>query len=286
MALKRIASSAKLQQIKSLISHQIDRITVNDKFKRATDIYEEFLGIKQVNRAQDMVLKSESEFIKASNTRRQLQQQLHDVQSELKQVRQKIDSTQRGDEAYLTLITSEHQLIKTEMNTLSKLRLIEEQERELFTSFSQRLREAHEIERLRQEKTKSLSLILSVFGGVVGVLATSVSHWSKMRNINSLVKIIESQQAALKESQANASKEPSQPVAVVSQSSHSKEQASKEVQTDDNIRPEQLTELMASTEENLMEVQMKLNTIGNVVKVYAALAIAIPIITAFLLGSR
>lgn len=51
----------------------------------------------------------------------------------------------RSDEAYLELITSEHKLMKNEISLLNSLRSQEELERELFTSFSQRLREAHEV---------------------------------------------------------------------------------------------------------------------------------------------
>lgn len=51
----------------------------------------------------------------------------------------------RSDEAYLELITNEHKMMKNELKLLNDLRTREESERELFTSFSQRLREAHEV---------------------------------------------------------------------------------------------------------------------------------------------
>lgn len=56
-----------------------------------------------------------------------------------------IDSTTRSDESYLQLITKEHQLIKNEMLMVNSLRSLEETERDLFTKFSQKLRDAHEV---------------------------------------------------------------------------------------------------------------------------------------------
>lgn len=49
----------------------------------------------------------------------------------------------RSDESYLDLITNEHKMIRNELELLDSLRSQEEVERELFSSYSQRVREAH-----------------------------------------------------------------------------------------------------------------------------------------------
>lgn len=122
MSLKRLSSSPIIQNIKSYLGHQINQIAAGEKFKRAMNVYEgkwrirksasvthdlnlriwivycisEFLGIKEVKKTQEMVLKSEGEFVSASKIRRDLQQELLDIQSQLKQVRQKIGKSSRN----------------------------------------------------------------------------------------------------------------------------------------------------------------------------------------------
>jgi len=56
-----------------------------------------------------------------------------------------LDKTHRGDENYLELITSEHKLIKNELGVLKNLGSCENVERDLFSTFSQTLRNAHEV---------------------------------------------------------------------------------------------------------------------------------------------
>lgn len=67
------------------------------------------------------------------------------LQEELKRLRQKLDSTNRADENYLNLLTEEHKLIKNEVYLIDALRKSEEEEREKFTYFSNRLRESQDV---------------------------------------------------------------------------------------------------------------------------------------------
>lgn len=60
-------------------------------------------------------------------------------------MRQKLDSTNRADENYLTLLTEEHKLIKNEFSLMEQLRKSEEEEREMFSIFSNRLRESQDV---------------------------------------------------------------------------------------------------------------------------------------------
>lgn len=60
-------------------------------------------------------------------------------------MRQKLDSTNRADENYLTLLTEEHKLIKNEFSLMEGLRKSEEEEREMFSIFSNRLRESQDV---------------------------------------------------------------------------------------------------------------------------------------------
>lgn len=84
-------------------------------------------------------------FTDASKARREAQACIMKLQEELKRLRQKLDSTNRADENYLTLLTEEHKLIKNEFSLMEQLRKSEEEEREMFSIFSNRLRESQDV---------------------------------------------------------------------------------------------------------------------------------------------
>ncbi|XP_025016249.1 coiled-coil domain-containing protein 51 isoform X2 [Tetranychus urticae] len=133
-----------LKQYARSVPNKFSQSPLNDHMLKAMDSYESYIGVKEIKKIQQNVLKAEEAFIESSKARRTIQDGLLKVQQNLKQIRSKLDSMSRSDEAYLELITNEHKLLKNEMSLLNELRTKEGSERELFTSFSQRLREAHE----------------------------------------------------------------------------------------------------------------------------------------------
>lgn len=90
-------------------------------------------------------MQAEKVFTDASKARREAQACIMKLQEELKRLRQKLDSTNRADENYLTLLTEEHKLIKNEFSLMEQLRKSEEEEREMFSIFSNRLRESQDV---------------------------------------------------------------------------------------------------------------------------------------------
>lgn len=138
-------------------------------------------------------------FSDASKFRREAQASILKLQEDLKRLRQKLDSTNRADEQYLALLTEEHKLIRNEVMLMDKLRKSEEEEREKFTYFSNRLRESQDFEKVRQEKLKYISLIGSLIGAALGIIATSVNHSIRQRDLNNLTKSLEKQRDQDKE---------------------------------------------------------------------------------------
>ncbi|XP_054159545.1 mitochondrial potassium channel-like [Oppia nitens] len=268
--------------------------SLNQKFKKWFDIYEDFIGVKEVRKTQEAVLKSESEFVGSTKARRDVQNQMIGLQEQLKQIRQKLDSTHRSDESYLTLITREHQFIKEEIQLLETLRRLEETERQLFSQFSNKLREAHEVERVRQEKTKYLSMLGTIIGACLGIIATSVNHAFKRRDFKELAKMIETSNAskvALNSSSSSVATTTSEPLAHENNSMASNATIAKstvitmtttnETQTDPQSTTRdddnKIVECIANTESNL-EYKMKVNSLTTVVVTYALIAITLPII--------
>ncbi|XP_074596842.1 mitochondrial potassium channel-like [Brevipalpus obovatus] len=168
------------------------------QYQKVMDVYENFTGMKEVKSTQQNVLTAEQAFVDSAKLRRNIQNDLHRVQKDLKQIRRKLESMSRSDESYLDLITNEHKMIKNELELLNSLRSQEEVERELFSSYSQRVREAHVFERLRQEKLKYVSFFGPVIGAILGM---SVNHFRKRgeyMNTYAIHQIIETNERHIK----------------------------------------------------------------------------------------
>ena len=131
------------QKLFKLISNLSN--TVQTKTNRLYAIYENYFGIKELKDIQLGVLTAEKVFADTSKARRDAQASILKLQDELKRLRQKLDSTNRADENYLLLLTEEHKLIKNEVNLMNQLHESEEEEREQFTYFSNRLRESQDV---------------------------------------------------------------------------------------------------------------------------------------------
>lgn len=93
-----------------------------------------------------------------------------------------------GNEKYLNLVTEEFNIIKEETAYAQQLSLYEDQERENFASLSSAVRESHEKERARAERTKYWSVTASVIGVVMGICGSALNNYFRMRELKNLVK--------------------------------------------------------------------------------------------------
>ena len=109
------------------------------------------------------------------------------IQSQLKQISMDLDKVQRGDERYLKLLTQEHTIIKEETVLATQLENFEEEEKLLFSELSSAVRESHEKERARSDRTKYWSIIGSAIGAMIGILGTSINNYLRMRELRGLV---------------------------------------------------------------------------------------------------
>jgi len=120
--------------------------------------------------------------------RRSLQQQIMQLHAKLKELHASLDKVQRGEERYLTLLTEEYEVLREEKRINAALTDAEQSERERFAALSSAVRESHERERARAERTKYWSIIGSAIGATIGIIGTSVNNYRRTRELKSLVR--------------------------------------------------------------------------------------------------
>nr|XP_015203502.1 PREDICTED: coiled-coil domain-containing protein 51 isoform X2 [Lepisosteus oculatus] len=118
---------------------------------------------------------------------REAHESLEALQVRLKEVRDRLDRVSREEVHYLELATLEHKLLQEERRLRTAYRNAEEAEREKFALFSAGVRESHEKERARAERTKNWSVIGSVLGALIGVLGSTYINRVRLQELKSLL---------------------------------------------------------------------------------------------------
>ncbi|KAJ6668107.1 hypothetical protein lerEdw1_015484 [Lerista edwardsae] len=151
------------------------------------DKYEEFVGLSEVREAQGNVTEAERRFMVARGIVREARETWEAQQLKLKEIRDRLDRISRDDAQYLELATQEHKLLQEEKRYRTTFLAAEGSEREAFSLFSAAVRESHEKERTRAEKTKNWSIIGSVLGAVIGVLGSTYVNRVRLQELKALV---------------------------------------------------------------------------------------------------
>lgn len=151
------------------------------------DRYEEFVGLNEVREAQGNVTEAEKVFMVARGLVREAREDLEAQQAKLKEVRDRLDRISRDDNQYLELATLEHRLLQEEKRLRAAHMRAEDSEREKFSLFSAAVRESHEKERTRAERTKNWSLIGSVLGALIGVAGSTYVNRVRLQELKALL---------------------------------------------------------------------------------------------------
>nr|XP_046240908.1 mitochondrial potassium channel [Scatophagus argus]XP_046240909.1 mitochondrial potassium channel [Scatophagus argus] len=149
--------------------------------------YEEFVGLNEVRVAQTKVTEAEAAFMVARGIVREAHTSLEALQVRLKEVRDRLDRVSREEAHYLELATLEHKLLQEERRLRIAHENAESSEREKFALFSAAVRESHEKERTRAERTKNWSIIGSVLGALIGVMGSTYINRVRLQELKSLL---------------------------------------------------------------------------------------------------
>ncbi|XP_068197260.1 mitochondrial potassium channel [Antennarius striatus] len=134
--------------------------------------YEDFVGLNEVRRAQTKVTEAETAFMVARGTVQEAHTSLEAQQVRVKEVRNRLDRVSREEARYMEMVTLEHKLLQEERRLRTAYDSAESSEREKFALFSAAVRESHEKERMRAERTKNWSIFGSVLVAVIGVMGS------------------------------------------------------------------------------------------------------------------
>lgn len=149
--------------------------------------YEEFVGLNEVREAQTKVTEAETAFMVARGMVREAHGSLEALQGRLKEVRVRLDRVSREEAHYLELATQEHKLLQEERRVRKEYENAEGLEREKFALFSAAVRESHEKERARAERTKNWSIFGSVLGALIGVMGSTYINRVRLQELKSLL---------------------------------------------------------------------------------------------------
>lgn len=176
----------RLLELGRTLSHSI-RHQAAATAKAWWDRYEEFVGLNEVREAQGNVAEAEKVFMVSRGLVREAREGLEAQQTKLKEVRDRLDRVSREDNQYLELATLEHRMLQEEKRLRIAYLRAEDSEREKFSLFSAAVRESHEKERTRAERTKNWSLIGSVLGALIGVAGSTYVNRVRLQELKALL---------------------------------------------------------------------------------------------------
>ena len=140
---------------------------------------------------------AEKQFVTLQTERKEQQQLLIELQSKLRDVSAELDKLNRGDPQFLETITKQHAMFRQEMVIAEKHQNLERGERNKFLILSAAVRESHEKERTRTERTKYWSVIGSVVGALIGITGATLNNFLRNRELKKLGQTVRSQHSEI-----------------------------------------------------------------------------------------
>ena len=139
-----------------------------EKVSSIKGVVDDIVGITEVQKAQISVREAENEFMNTRKKVGELKKDLDSLHTQLAKLRSRLDRTPRHDEKYLALATDEHNILREEKRLKSVYDQAESLERDQFVQLSASVRDSHERERARAERTKYWSVMGSLGGAFLG----------------------------------------------------------------------------------------------------------------------
>ncbi|KAK9874231.1 hypothetical protein WA026_002583 [Henosepilachna vigintioctopunctata] len=169
------------------LSAKIDSTKVKDSvYKNLISLnqwYTKVLGLDEVKHFQDKVVLLQEKLLVTQDKRREIGLQLNEIRKKSYQLQDEITSIKRQEEPdrYFKLMKEETELLKLEHEVNLSFQEYDKAERDLFTAYSNAVRDSHEKYRSQMDYTKYFGIILSITGSFLAFAYTTLrKHDLKM----------------------------------------------------------------------------------------------------------
>nr|CAI5860817.1 unnamed protein product [Callosobruchus analis] len=174
----KLAVAEAPQYLNNIVKEENKKI-VYDKFTHLNNWYTKIIGLDEVKLSQDKVTALQEQLLNTQEKRREIGKQLAEVRKQSLILQDAIHKVKRTDEfdKFLELMREETEVLKLEKSIASTFQDYDQAERELFTAFTNAIRESHEKQRAQLEYTKYFGIVLSIAGSFLAfVYSTARKH--------------------------------------------------------------------------------------------------------------
>ncbi|XP_066251974.1 uncharacterized protein [Euwallacea similis] len=199
-AMQQIITNQTLEALKRSVSKTITEVKphiqavkeiqvkiLSQKLTQFNNWYKKLTGLDKVYLAQEKVTCLQGQLLKIQEKRREFGRQLSEVRQKSMELQDEVHKVKRQDdlEKFLDLMKKETEVLKLEKSISKTFQEYDQNERELFTAFTDSIRDSHEKQRAQMEYTKYFSVVLSIAeqGGGVFVSQLIDSNKSLMTEI-------------------------------------------------------------------------------------------------------
>ncbi|RZC39662.1 coiled-coil domain-containing protein 51 [Asbolus verrucosus] len=146
------------------------------KFTNFNNWYTKFLHLDEVKLHQDRVVALQERLLEAQDKRRDIGRHLAETRKKSNQLQDEIHKVKRQDdiERFLALMKEETEVLRLEHEIARTFQECDQAERELFTAFTNAVRDSHEKQRAQLEYTKYFGIILSIAGSFLAFCYTTL----------------------------------------------------------------------------------------------------------------
>lgn len=160
--------------IQAAKEHQLK--TVSQKFTNLNNWYMRITGLDKVILAQEKVTALQNQLLQIQDKRREVGRHLSEVRQKSIELQDEIHKVKRQDnlEMFLDLMKKETEILKLEQSVSKTFQEYDQAERELFTAFTDSIRDSHEKQRAQMEYTKYFGIILSITGSFLAFVYSTL----------------------------------------------------------------------------------------------------------------
>ncbi|XP_056641367.1 uncharacterized protein LOC130448151 isoform X2 [Diorhabda sublineata] len=148
------------------------RKIASDKLERLNKWYMKIIGLDEVKIYQDRVTALQEQLLTTQTKRREINRQLSEIRRQAQDVQSQIQHIDRKEkfDVYCQLIKDEREILNLEYSVNATFQEYDQAERDLFTAFTNSVRDSQEKQRAQLEYAKYLGLVLSIIGSFLAFL--------------------------------------------------------------------------------------------------------------------